>query len=91
MIDAECHDYQWKCDSGRCIYDQEYCDGYPHCDDGSDEPSGCSKLNFATVKMFVNADDLYLYIVKLPNKRVCMSHRYCDLKHIGGFVLYYMR
>ena len=43
VIDAACDDNEWRCDSGQCILDHQYCDGYHHCDDGSDESSGCSK------------------------------------------------
>ena len=43
-MDAACKDDQWKCDSGQCIPDIYYCDGYEHCGDGNDESSGCSEL-----------------------------------------------
>ena len=43
VIGVGCPIDHWRCDSGQCILHFEYCDGYQHCDDGSDEPSGCSK------------------------------------------------
>ena len=43
VIDAGCQGYEWKCASGQCVYHDLYCNGYPECDDESDEPPGCRK------------------------------------------------
>ena len=60
MTDAACNDNQWRCDSGQCIRYLDYCDGYIHCEDRSDEPPVCSKYNYAKGKMSVSCHSFLL-------------------------------
>lgn len=44
FLAAGCVTGEFTCESGECIVIDQYCDGDLDCTDGSDEPSGCSKL-----------------------------------------------
>ena len=38
---SSCESYEFECDNGECILEDNYCDQYDHCGDNSDEKSGC--------------------------------------------------
>jgi len=40
---AECLSDQYRCSDGRCIMQQQFCDGHIDCSDGADEPPVCCK------------------------------------------------
>ncbi|GIY90365.1 uncharacterized protein CEXT_421131 [Caerostris extrusa] len=36
---------EWRCGEERCISLNKFCDGIENCEDGSDEPLGCTNCN----------------------------------------------
>lgn len=60
-----CGGGEWKCggdDGGgeKCISLNKFCDGVEHCDDGSDEPLGCTSKSFKQLKFLTILDNLIL-------------------------------
>ena len=47
----ECSEHRWRCSSGECIWINQTCDGWKHCNDGSDETTNvcgenCKKVTY---------------------------------------------
>ncbi|GFT76179.1 hypothetical protein NPIL_436821 [Nephila pilipes] len=49
-----CGDNKFTCNDGHCIQMSLFCDRYPDCQDGSDEPEGCSESCLQTQKQCRN-------------------------------------
>ncbi|GIY66699.1 uncharacterized protein CDAR_583391 [Caerostris darwini] len=41
----DCGGGEWRCGEERCISLNKFCDGIENCEDGSDEPLGCTNCN----------------------------------------------
>ena len=41
---SKCHDWQFKCANGNCVFSNWECDGEADCHDGSDEHENCSNI-----------------------------------------------
>ena len=67
----ECESYEYRCDSGECIFDYASCDGIEDCDDGSDE-SGCDTIGVLYVynchftTLYTLSNDRVSFAVLLP-------------------------
>ncbi|GIY04042.1 hypothetical protein CDAR_31292 [Caerostris darwini] len=49
-----CGDHKFTCNDGRCIQMSLFCDRFPDCPDGTDEPEGCSESCLQTQKQCRN-------------------------------------